>query len=147
FFLSVALLPTVVTGIAHLMGLAPRGPDRLRPLQLGVVLAAACFAAGLAHPQGVFSGIVLGVPILLWAVALRGRDLLRRLPGAGARFWPAAVLAVVVLIASWQVWIQLRPSEDSAVWGPNASWAQAIDQTLSLSPNATISFVPFALLT
>src|SRR5699024_5076424 len=97
--------------------------------------------------QGVFSGIVLGVPILLWAVALRGRDLLRRLPGAGARFWPAAVLAVVVLIASWQVWIQLRPSEDSAVWGPNASWAQAIDQTLSLSPNATISFVPFALLT
>lgn len=142
YFLSVALLPWVVTGVAHLVGLAAPGPARLRPLQLIVLLAAACGAVGLAHPQGVFAGIVLGVPILLWATVLRTRDLALRAPRAMPRFALTAALTAVVVVASSVLWVRARPSEESAVWEPNASLTEAIGQVGSLSPNATPTFVP-----
>lgn len=142
YFLSVALLPAVVTAIVHLAGLAAPGPARLRPLQLLVLLVAGCGAVGLAHPQGVFAGIVLGVPILLWATVLRARELVSRAARAVPRFALTAGLTAVVMVASSVLWVRARPSEASAVWEPNASLIEAIGQVGSLSPNASPTFVP-----
>src|SRR5699024_8485848 len=67
YLLSLALMPIAITSVVHLIGLAPPGRQRLsRPATL-VLLASGCGAVALAHPQGVFGGLVLGVPILLWA--------------------------------------------------------------------------------
>ncbi|WP_422115599.1 DUF6541 family protein [Brachybacterium sp. UNK5269] len=144
YFLSMALMPLVITAIAHLAGVVPAA-RRLSPGQLAVLLPAACGAAALAHPQGVFVGMVLGLPILVWATLLRGRDLLARVPGAWARLWPLATLSVVAVAGSAAVWTRLRPSQGSAVWEPNASVQEALGQAVSLTPNATPAWLPLGL--
>src|SRR5699024_9351683 len=74
YLLSLALMPIAITSVVHLIGLAPPGRQRLsRPATL-VLLASGCGAVALAHPQGVFGGLVLGVPILLWATLVRARS-------------------------------------------------------------------------
>ncbi|MFC7375292.1 MULTISPECIES: DUF6541 family protein [unclassified Brachybacterium] len=142
YLLSIALIPVVVTAVAHLVGFAPDGPHRLRPLQLALLLPAACGAVALAHPQGVFAGIVLCVPILLWASGVRISELARRVPGALARLWPVAALTVIATTASLWLWTAARPPQSSSVWEPNATLRQAIGQVGSLAPNASPTWIP-----
>src|SRR5699024_3312294 len=120
YFLSLAMMPLVVAAVARLAGMAPASDQRLGTAQLAVLLPAACGAVALAHPQGVFVGAVLGVPILLWATLLRMRDLLTRVPGAWARLWPLALLSVLAVAGASAAWVRLRPVQSSAVWEPNA---------------------------
>jgi hypothetical protein len=151
YFLSLSLMPLVVIVVSRLAGLAPHSSQRLSGLQLAVLLPAVCGAVALAHPQGVFVGMALGLPVLVWGTLSRARDRVAArtatAPGApGARrVWPLAVLTVAALLGSAAAWIRLRPSESSAVWEPNASPKEAIGQALSLAPNATPTFVPLGL--
>ncbi|MGO3290803.1 MULTISPECIES: DUF6541 family protein [unclassified Brachybacterium] len=145
YFLSMSMMPLVVILVSHLAGLVPRSGQRLTGLQLTVLLPVVCGAVALAHPQGVFVGMVLGLPILVWGTLARARERFSpRLP-AGHRLWPLATLTVVALASSAAVWIQFRPSRDSAVWKPNASLQEALGQAISLAPNATPTFLPLGL--
>src|SRR5699024_10335426 len=132
----------VVIGGCHVAGLAPPSAQRLTVLQLAVLLPVACAAVALAHPQGVFAGIVLGLPILLWGRVSRARE---RFPSARRedhRLWPLATVTLVALIGSVEMWERFRPVRGSAVWEPNASLKEALGQAVSLAPNHTPTFVP-----
>ena len=74
YFLSMSLMPLIVIMVGHLAGLAPRSAQRLSGGQVAVLLPVVCAAIALAHPQGVFVGMVLGLPILVWGTAARARD-------------------------------------------------------------------------
>ena len=67
-------MPLIVIMVGHLAGLAPRSAQRLSGGQVAVLLPVVCAAIALAHPQGVFVGMVLGLPILVWGTAARARD-------------------------------------------------------------------------
>ena len=142
YFLSMAMMPLVVIGVCHVAGLAPRSAQRLTALQLVVLLPVVCAAVALAHPQGVFAGIVLGLPILLWGTVVRARERFSPARRAGRRLWPLATLTLVALIGSVEVWGRFRPVRGSAVWEPNASLKEAFGQAVSLAPNNTPAFVP-----
>ena len=145
YFLSMSLMPLIVIMVSHLAGLAPRSAQRLSGGQVAVLLPVVCAAIALDHPQGVFVGMVLGLPILVWGTAARARD--RWAPGLAPRprLWPLATLTAVALIGSAAAWIELRPSQSSAVWKPNASLKEAIGQAISLAPNDTPTFLPLGL--
>ncbi|MGP9681514.1 DUF6541 family protein [Brachybacterium sp. AOP3-A1-3] len=142
YLLSLVLMPLVVMMVVHLTGLAPESAQRLSTLQLVVLLPAVCLAAALAHPQGVFVGIVLGLPILAWATLVRARDLIAGVPGSVRRLLPLVVMTVGGGAIAWQVWQRARPPQSSAVWEPNASWREAIGQVGSLSPNGAPTWLP-----
>ncbi|MGO1198761.1 MAG: DUF6541 family protein [Dermabacteraceae bacterium] len=142
YFLCMTMMPLVVVVVCHLAGLAPRSGQRLSGLQLAVLLPVVCGAVTLAHPQGVFVGMVLGLPILVWGTLARARERFSPSLRMTHRLWPLAVLTVVALVGSAAMWVQLRPGESSAVWKPNASLKEAIGQAFSLAPNATPTFVP-----
>lgn len=148
YFLAMALMPLVVVLISHLAGLAPRSPQQLSVLQLAVLLPVVCGTVALAHPQGVFVGMVLGLPILVWGTLARAGDrfVSRRSPALDRpRLWPLALVTGVALVGSAAVWIRFRPVESSAVWKPNSSLKEAIGQAISISPNATPTFLPLGL--
>lgn len=145
YFLSLSMMPLVVIMVSHLAGLAPRTGQRLTGLQLAVLLPAVCAAVALAHPQGVFVGMVLGLPILVWGTVARAHGRFSTRLATGPRLWPLAALTVVALAGSAAVWIRFRPPESSAVWKPNASLKEAIGQAISLAPNATPTFLPLGL--
>lgn len=142
YFLSMTLMPMVVIVLVHLGGLAPASRQRLRPLQLAVLLPVVCGAAAIAHPQAVFAGIVLGVPLLVWACLVRGRERLVHGPGPGRRVWPLVLITVVVLAVAAPAWLHLRPSPDSSFWTPTASVQEAVGQTLSLAANTSPTWLP-----
>src|SRR5699024_6582831 len=144
YLLSLALMPIAITSVVHLIGLAPPGRHRLsRPATL-VLLASGCGAVSLAHPQGVFGGLVLGVPILLCAtlVGARALALRRRRSPACCAFLFTAALTAVGMAGSSMLWPRARPGRGSAVWEPNASLRDAIGQTRSLSPAASPASLP-----
>ena len=145
YFLSMTLMPMVLVVIAHLGGLAPASAQRLRPVQLAVMLPVVCGAAALAHPQAVFAGLALALPLLVWACLVRVRDRLVRGPGPGRRAWPLLTLTLVVLATALPAWVLLRPSESSSFWPPTASFTEAVGQTLSLVPNDSATWIPMAL--
>ncbi len=142
YFLSMAMMPLVIAAVAHLAGVVPASAQRLSWLQLAVLLPATCGAVALAHPQGVFVGVVLGVPILLWGTLLRARDLVARTPRTWRRLWPLALVSALAVAGSSIAWVRLRPVQSSAVWEPNATVKEAIGQAVSLAPNATPAWVP-----
>jgi hypothetical protein len=144
YLFSLAMMPLVLMLIVHLTGLAPTGPQRLTGGQLAVLLPAVCGAVALAHPQGVFVALVLGVPVMVWATLVAIGDLARR-RRAGARLAVLAVLTGVILVIAQDAWHRFRPVQASAVWEPNATLKQAIGQTVSLAPNATPSWLPLGI--
>src|SRR5699024_3861312 len=106
------------------------------------LLPVVCAAVALAHPQGVFAGIVLGLPILLWGTVSRARERFSSARREDHRLWPLATVTLVALIGSVEMWERFRPVRGSAVWEPNASLMEALGQALSLAPNHTPTFVP-----
>ena len=146
YFLSLTLMPMVLIVIAHLVGVAPASRQRLRPAQLAVLLPVVCAAAALAHPQAVFSGIALGVPVLVWASVVRIRERCVHGPGPGRRAWRLSVFTALVLALVLPAWVLLRPSASSSFWTPTASLTEAVGQTLSLVPNDSPTWVPMGLL-
>ncbi|WP_151904657.1 DUF6541 family protein [Brachybacterium ginsengisoli] len=142
YFLTMVLMPLVIIGLAHVAGLAPSSAQRLGTGQLAVLLPVTGAAVALAHPQGVFSAMVLGLPILVWGTVSRARERFSAARVPGHRLWPLAVLTVVGIAVSSDLWTRFRPVQSSAVWKPNASVKEAVGQAISLAPNATPSFVP-----
>lgn len=145
YLFSLSMMPLALLLVVHLVRLAPTGPQRLSGGQLAVLLPLVCGAVALAHPQGVFVALVLGVPVLVWATLVAAAELVRRRPRAGVRLAALVVLTAVVLVVAQDGWHRFRPVQDSAVWEPNASLEQAIGQTLSLAPNATPTSLPLAI--
>src|SRR5699024_9319955 len=114
--------------VVQLAGLGPLPQRRLDGWPLAVLLPVICGAVALAHPQGVLVGMVLGVPILVWATLVRAGELLARRPGAGRRLWPFAALTLLIGAGCVLAWDVFRPSASSAVWEPNASPKEALGQ-------------------
>src|SRR5699024_7329523 len=100
YFLSMTMMPLVVIGVCHVAGLAPPSAQRLTVLQLAVLLPVVCAAVALAHPQGVFAGIVLGLPILLGGTVSRARGRFSSARREDHRLWPLATVTLVALIGS-----------------------------------------------
>ena len=145
YFLSLTMLPMVVITLVHLAGLAPDSRQRLRPLQVAVLLPVSCAAAALAHPQAVFGGLVLGVPLLVWACLVHLRERLVRGPGAGRRVWPLLLGTAAVVAGAVPAWLELRPTEAASFWTPTATVPQAVGQSLSLAADASPTWVPLGL--
>ena len=146
YLLALSMMPMVVLVVAHIAAIAPAGPQRPGILQLSVLTPACLAAVALAHPQSVFVGIVLCLPILLWATGAHLVDAVRRHPGALARLGTTAALAAVGIAGTAFAWTRFRPVQSSAVWGPNTPRLGAIGQVVSLSPNATLTWEPFGVL-
>lgn len=148
YLLSLSMMPMVVLVAAHIAGMGParaRGIDMspLGVLRLAVLTPVFLAAVTLAHPQGVFVGIVLCVPILVWATGAHLVGAIRRIPGAARRLWPTAALAVAAVGMTALTWTRFRPPQSSAVWEPNASRIEAFGQVVSLSPNDAPTWEPF----
>jgi hypothetical protein len=146
YFLSMTLMPMVVIVLVHLAGLAPDSRQRLRPAQLAVLLPVACAAAALAHPQAVFGGLVIGLPLLVWGCIVRVRERRVQGPAAGRSAVPLLLVTAVVAAASVPAWLVLRPGESASFWTPTASTKEAIGQTLSLAANKSPTWIPLGLL-
>lgn len=142
YFLAMTLMPALVLLSVQALRMDPGGEQRLGARQLAVLVPAVLGAAVLAHPQAVFSAIVLVAPILLWAVAVRAARLIRRRPAALAPLLTTAGLALVGLPLAWFVWMRFRPVQASAVWDAYATPREAIGQALSLSATWTPTYVP-----
>ncbi|MBB5830360.1 DUF6541 family protein [Brachybacterium aquaticum] len=142
YLLSLSLMPLVLAAVAHVATLAPAGPHRLTAAQTWVLLVAACASVALAHPQGVFVGLILGVPMLVWAVLVRAGDLVLRRPRVLRRLVPLALVTAAVMYIGWTGFEEFRPSESSAVWEPNATQDEAIAQALSLAGNGAPAWWP-----
>ncbi|OFT65900.1 hypothetical protein HMPREF3159_00565 [Brachybacterium sp. HMSC06H03] len=147
YLYSLSMMPLVLMLIVHLVRLAPDGEQRLTGGQLGVLVPAVSGAVALAHPQGVFVALVMGVPMMVWAVLATATDLVRRRPRAGIRLALLVPLTALVIVVGHDIWHRFRPVEASAaVWGPNATTEEAIWQTLTLAPNATPIWLPLGVL-
>ena len=145
YLLSLSMMPLVLLVVVQLAGLGPLPQRRLGGWPLAVLLPVVCGAVALAHPQGVLVGMVLGVPILVWATLVRAGELLARRPGAGRRLWPFAALTLLIGAGCVLAWDVFRPSASSAVWEPNASPKEALGQAVSLVPSGSPAWVPLAL--
>lgn len=147
YLYSLSMMPLVLMLIVHLVRLAPDGEQRLTGGQLGVLVPAVFGAVALAHPQGVFVALVMGVPMMVWAVLATATDLVRRRPRAGIRLAVLVPLTALVIVIGYDIWYRFRPVEASAaVWDPNATTEEAIWQTLTLAPNATPIWLPLGVL-
>lgn len=147
YLYSLSVMPLVLMLIVHLVRLAPDGGQRLTGGQLGVLMPAVFGAVALAHPQGVFVALVMGVPMMVWAVLATATDLVRRRPRAGIRLAVLVPLTALVIVVGHHIWYRFRPVEASAaVWDPNATTEEAIWQTLTLAPNATPIWLPLGVL-
>ncbi|MFQ6484066.1 DUF6541 family protein [Brachybacterium epidermidis] len=145
YMMSLTVMPLVVLVVAHVAGVVPPGAQRLSLLQLGVLTPLLLTAAALAHPQSVFVGIVLCVPILLWGTGAHVVGVVRRRDGATVRLAVAAVFTVIAVVGTQLTWTTFRPGQSSAVWKPNTTRIGAIGQVASLSPNATLTWEPLGL--
>lgn len=134
-FLSTALLPAFVLLGTHVLGLVPHPRERLSTAALVLLVPVVCVAIIVAHPQGVFAAIALGLPIIVWAFQLRLAQLEPARGGWAPLLITAAHLVVGIGVASY-VWPRFRPSQESSVWTPNASGLEAVQQGLSLAGNA-----------
>ena len=145
YLLSIALLPTLLLGAAHLLALSPaaRRPD---PAQLAAILIASLLAVTLAHPQGSLAAIVLGLPMALVAVGVRVRSLRRGDTDSPAGLAATAGLALLALAAGLVGWSIARPSRGASSWDPTAQPGEALRQVLSLTPNSAQASLPLALL-
>lgn len=145
YFLSMTLMPMVLLVLVHLAGLAPASAQRLRPLQLAVLLPMVCAAAALAHPQAVFGGLVIGLPLLVCGCIAGLRERRARGPQAAPRVMPLLLVTVVVTAAAVPAWLVLRPRESASFWTPTASVTEAVGQTLSLAANKSPTWIPLGL--
>ena len=147
YLYSLAMMPLVLMLIVHLVRLAPDGEQRLTGGQLGVLIPAVFGAVALAHPQGVFVALVMGVPMMVWAVLATATDLVRRRPRAGIRLAVLVPLTALVIVVGHDIWYRFRPVEASAaVWGPSASTQEAIGQVLTLVPHASPIWLPLGVI-
>lgn len=147
YLYSLAMMPLVLMLIVHLVRLAPDGEQRLTGGQLGVLIPAVFGAVALAHPQGVFAALVMGVPMMVWAVLATATDLVRRRPRAGIRLAVLVPLTALVIVVGHDIWYRFRPVEASAaVWGPSASTQEAIGQVLTLVPHASPIWLPLGVI-
>ena len=147
YLYSLAMMPLVLMLIVHLVRLAPDGEQRLTGGQLGVLMPAVFGAVALAHPQGVFVALVMGVPMMVWAVLATATDLVRRRPRAGIRLAVLVPLTALVIVVGHDIWYRFRPVEASAaVWGPSASTQEAIGQVLTLVPHASPIWLPLGVI-
>lgn len=147
YLYSLAMMPLVLMLIVHLVRLAPDGEQRLTGGQLGVLIPAVFGAVALAHPQGVFVALVMGVPMMAWAVLATATDLVRRRPCAGIRLAVLVPLTALVIVVGHDIWYRFRPVEASAaVWGPSASTQEAIGQVLTLVPHASPIWLPLGVI-
>ncbi|MCT1775961.1 hypothetical protein M3B01_07745 [Brachybacterium sp. p3-SID957] len=144
YFMAMTMMPTVVLAVAHIAQIAPEGQHHLNTFQLSVLTPVVLASVTLSHPQSVFVGIVLCLPIMVWATGVHLVSAVRRVPGALYRLWPTAVLTLIAIVGTAATWTRFSPPQSSAVWGPNASRVQALGQVLSLSPNETPTWEPFA---
>ena len=145
YFLSMILMPVLVIMLVHLAGLAPDSPQHLRPSQLAVLLPVVCVAAALSHPQAVFGGIVIGLPLLVWGCLVRLHERRVHGPGPARRVLPLLLLTLSVAAATVPAWLVLRPAEAASFWTPTATPTEAVGQTLSLAADKSPTWVPLGL--
>ncbi|MDO5661207.1 MAG: hypothetical protein Q4G40_00805 [Brachybacterium sp.] len=134
YLLSVVLLPALVIVLAQVTGLVP--PDARFSVGRTAALAVATAATtALAHPQGVFNALVLGIPLLLWAA---GHQILDR-SGRDQRIFPWRLtnlgLLLGAILVAFVMWENFRPRESIALRDSNAEGWEALLVSLSLSPS------------
>lgn len=80
-FLSTALLPMALWSVVQMLGIGPRA-RRASIGSIVVISLLTMLAVTLAHPQGAFAVVVLGGPVLGWAVLVRAAQFLQAIAQA-----------------------------------------------------------------
>lgn len=146
YLLSMSMMPVVVLLAVSIVDHVPAEVPRIGFLRLAVLIPGCLTAVCVAHPQGAYVGMVLCVPILLWAAGARIADRIRRRPGTTTHLVVTVTLAVLSLTVMLLTWTQFRPAQSSSIWRPNTTRLGALGQVVSLSPNATLTWEPFGVL-
>lgn len=132
-FLGVALIPSVLGILLAVLGLVPRS----MPLGMAwLLLLAAVPGLGLGHPSAVLAVTAFSVPLVVAGVVRRIRLELARYRLARAGLY---VLAFVLYgIAVVRLWYVVRPAEDTLIWLPYQTKAQAIGEVISSAPLGSV---------
>lgn len=129
--LSFAMVPAALMVVAIILRQAPfPGIGMLQALVLAVLTLP---GVAIAHPNGIMTLLVLGVPVVISAY-IRGMAALR---STGAR-WPAFTLATAAAVASAAIfltlWKVIRPPEAAAFWDRVEMPAQAFGEAILNAP-------------
>lgn len=128
--LSLSLLPAVIAVVVALAGLSKE--DRLPPLLWWGCLVLAMPALATAHTSSLNALVAFTVPLLVFAVIRRVRNLT-----AGSAGWiPYARLAggtVAVAALYAVIWMKVRPGIYD-FWGPHQSRSGAIGEAITNAP-------------
>ncbi|WP_146361435.1 DUF6541 family protein [Arthrobacter yangruifuii] len=128
-FLGVSLIPAVLGILLSVLGLARRSGS-LRLMWLLLILAIP--GLGLAHPSAFLAVTAFSVPLVVAAVIRRVR--LEHSAGRAVRAW-LYVLAFALYAAGVVVlWNSVRPEENTLIWSPYQTQAQAMGDVLASAP-------------
>ena len=131
-FLGVSLIPSVLGILLAVLGLVPRQGSL--PL-VWMLLLAALAGLGLGHPSAVLAVTAFSAPLVIAAVVRRIRaevDVQRP-----RRAWIYVLAFVLYAFAVVRLWHVVRPAEDTLIWHPYQTQAQAMGEVLASAPLAS----------
>ena len=132
-FLGVSLIPAVLGILLSVLGLAQRSGS-LRMMWLLLILAIP--GLGLAHPSAFLAVAAFSVPLVVAAVIRRVR--LEYAAGRGVRAWSYVLGFVLYAVGVVVLWNSVRPEENTLIWTPYQTQAQAMGDVLAGAPLQTV---------
>lgn len=138
-FLGVSLVPAVLGVLLGVLGLARRSGS-LRLMWLLLILAVP--GLGLGHPSAFLAATAFSVPLVIAAVIRRVR--IEYSNDRSMRAWLYVLAFVLYAAAVVVLWNAVRPEEDTLIWNPYQTQAQAMGDVLASAP--MLSAVSWAVL-
>ncbi|UWX96299.1 hypothetical protein N2K95_11560 [Arthrobacter zhaoxinii] len=128
-FLGVSLIPAVLGILISVLGLARRTYS-LRLMWLLLILAVP--GLGLGHPSAFLAVTAFSVPLVIAAVIRRVR--IEYSNARAVRAWLYILAFVVYAVGVVMLWNAVRPEEDTLIWSPYQTQAQAMGEVLASAP-------------
>ncbi|KAD4060526.1 hypothetical protein GD627_05705 [Arthrobacter yangruifuii] len=128
-FLGVSLIPAVLGILISVLGLARR-TSSLRLMWLLLILAVPGLA--LAHPSAFLAVTAFSVPLVI-AAAIRRVRMEHSAKRAG-RSWLYIAAFVLYAVGVVMLWNAVRPEQDTLIWLPYQTQAQAMGEVLAGAP-------------
>lgn len=131
-FLGVSLIPAVLGVLLSVLGLARRNISL--PLAW-LLLIALLPGLGLGHPSAFLAVTAFSVPLVLAAVIRRVG--IEYSQSRAVRAWLYILVFVLYAVGVVMLWNAVRPEDDTLIWLPYQTQAQAMGEVLASAPLRT----------